>query len=101
MLNPNGVLFGRGAQVNVGGLVASTLNLSNDDFMAGRYRFLKDGSAGEVSNAGDIIANGGYVALIGPQVKNEVTDYRCQRQRCACRGRPGHAQFERQQTDRP
>ena len=39
ILNPNGVLFGAGSQVNVGGLVASTLSLSNDDFLAGKYNF--------------------------------------------------------------
>jgi filamentous hemagglutinin family protein len=29
VINPNGVLFGQGAQVNVGGLVASTLDISD------------------------------------------------------------------------
>ena len=36
LINPHGILFGRGSNVNVGGLVASTLNLSDDDFRAGR-----------------------------------------------------------------
>ena len=35
VLNPSGVLFGTTAQVNVGGLVASTLSLSDADFIAG------------------------------------------------------------------
>src|SRR5439155_18105275 len=34
LLNPNGVLFARGAQVDVGGLIASTLSMSSDDFMS-------------------------------------------------------------------
>ncbi|MEZ0469744.1 beta strand repeat-containing protein [Luteimonas salinilitoris] len=35
IVNPSGVLFGAGAQVNVGGLVASTLSISDVDFNAG------------------------------------------------------------------
>ena len=42
ILNPNGVLFGAGAQVNVGSLVASTLRLDNANFMAGNYQFAGD-----------------------------------------------------------
>ena len=33
--NPNGMLFAPGAQVNVGGILATTMSLGNDDFMAG------------------------------------------------------------------
>ena len=72
VLNPNGVLFGQGAQVDVGGIVASTLGLSDADFLAGRYTFGNGGSAGSVVNRGTIrAADGGYVALLAPQVVNE------------------------------
>ncbi|MDB5692514.1 MAG: filamentous hemagglutinin, partial [Alphaproteobacteria bacterium] len=71
LINPNGILFGRGANVNVGGLVASTLGLSDADFMAGHYAFT--GSGGAVVNQGAINADGGYVALLGASVSNEGT----------------------------
>jgi filamentous hemagglutinin family protein len=72
VLNPNGVLIGQGAQVTVGGFAASTLGLGNADFMAGRYSFASDGSAGAVVNRGTITAaDGGYAALLAPEVRNE------------------------------
>jgi filamentous hemagglutinin family protein len=72
ILNPNGVLFGAGSQVNVGGLVASTLNMSNADFMAGNNVFTNSGGNGSVVNQGTMTAaNGGYLALLAPEVRNE------------------------------
>lgn len=71
LLNPNGVLFGSGASVNVGGLVASTLNITNENFMAGNYAF-SDAGNGSVVNQGNITAaDGGYVALMGKSVSNQ------------------------------
>lgn len=71
LINPNGILFGSGASVNVGGLVASTLALSNDDFSAGQYRFTGNGKPAAILNQGTITADGGAVALLGGQVTNQ------------------------------
>lgn len=74
LINPNGVLFGSGAQVSVGGLVASSLNISDADFLAGRLTFNGNGTSGAVVNQGSIqAADGGSVALLGSQVRNEGT----------------------------
>ncbi len=72
ILNANGVLFNRSAQVNVGGLVASTLNISDADFMAGKTTFESTGSRGSIINLGTLTAaNAGHIALLGQHVANE------------------------------
>ena len=70
VINPNGIVFGAGAQINAGGLVASTLNLSDADFLAGRMRF--DGGLGHtIFNSGNISTpSGGSVLMIGSAVTN-------------------------------
>jgi filamentous hemagglutinin family protein len=62
LINPNGVVFGAGAQVDVNGLVASTLNITNEDFLAGRRVFNAGSVAGSIRNDGAITTpTGGHV----------------------------------------
>ncbi|MDB5948121.1 MAG: hypothetical protein JWQ33_3147, partial [Ramlibacter sp.] len=73
LVNPHGVLFGANARIDVGGLVASTLGISNEDFLGGRFRF--EGTTplgGQVLNQGAINTTfGGRVWLMGDSVRNE------------------------------
>ncbi|WP_218511639.1 filamentous hemagglutinin N-terminal domain-containing protein [Variovorax sp. dw_308] len=74
LVNPNGVLFSKGSVVNTGGLIASTLDIGNDNFMAGKQLVFEraDGNHASVVNAGSIHASkGGTVALMGETVRNE------------------------------
>ncbi|HMN20118.1 MAG TPA: filamentous hemagglutinin N-terminal domain-containing protein [Ottowia sp.] len=83
LINPWGVLFGAGARVNVGGIVASTLDLTgttvaerNDRFMRGgalEFAVSEGGASGVWVDPGAEIrtqGNGGLVALLGEQVTN-------------------------------
>ena len=71
LINPNGVLFGKDARIDVNGLVASSLQLSNSDFLAGKHNFNGDAGAGKVVNQGSITTpQGGKVFLIAPTVEN-------------------------------
>lgn len=76
LINPNGILFGPNSQVSVGSLVASTLQLSNEDFLAGRYNFFQESGKdlAAVVNHGRIqVTDAGYAVLTGPTVVNEGT----------------------------
>jgi len=72
LINPNGVTVGAGALIDTAGFVASSLNLSNEDFLAGKFRFTDPGNAGKVANAGTINAgSSGAVYLVAPSVEND------------------------------
>jgi len=72
LVNPNGVLISTGATVNTGGFLASTLNISDDDFNKGNYTFKGNGSNASVTNLGTItVTDGGYVVLMGHLVSNQ------------------------------
>ena len=74
LINPNGILFGKGATLDMSGLVASTFGISDQDFMQGNYAFTRAPNApeGMVISQGNIMANrGGYVVLAGDYVEND------------------------------
>jgi filamentous hemagglutinin family protein len=68
LINPNGILFGQGAQVNVGGLVASTLDL-NDASLSGNTRIFSGNGNG--TGTGSIV-NQGTINAVGSALSNEV-----------------------------
>lgn len=69
LVNTSGVYFAPGSQVNVAGLVASTLDIQDADFLAGNYHFVQGAGPAFLSNKGTITATEG-VALIGGAVEN-------------------------------
>src|SRR5581483_5539491 len=74
LVNPNGVLFGPGAQVDVAGLLASTSDIKNGDFLAGNYQFgvASPNPNASVVNQGRVrIESGGTALLMGARVDNQ------------------------------
>src|SRR6266545_5957205 len=74
IVNSNGIFFGPNAKVDAAGLLASTLNIKDADFLAGKYIFSQDPtkSSSYVINQGQIkVSDDGFVFLVAPGVKNE------------------------------
>jgi filamentous hemagglutinin family protein len=70
--NANGVVFGKGAQVDAAAIVATTMDINDKDFMEGKSTFKGNGT-GAVVNYGKLQTNDpkGYIALLAPEVRNE------------------------------
>ncbi|ENN7403803.1 filamentous hemagglutinin N-terminal domain-containing protein, partial [Escherichia coli] len=75
LVNPNGVLFGKDSVVSTAGFVATTRDISNDDFMNRHYTF--SGGAeqdAEIVSQGSLTTNaGGYIVLAADKVRNSGT----------------------------
>ena len=77
LVNPNGVVIGKNASIDVGGLVASTANVKDNfmkEFGNSTGSFTLGGvSDGKIINEGTINAEGGLVALHAAKVENSGT----------------------------
>lgn len=75
IVNSNGIVFGKSAQVDASGIVASTLDVSDQQFMAGGNKTFRGSanSQAKVVNRGSLTAKGAnaYIALLAPEVRNE------------------------------
>lgn len=73
LVNPNGIVFGKDSVVNVGGMIASGLNIDPTSFINGEFALDSiEGAEGKVINYGIInAATGGSVTLVGEQVQND------------------------------
>lgn len=71
LINPHGIVIGGGARIDTNSFIASTLDMTDADFLAGKLRFFESSSAGRVHNDGVITATpGGRIALIAPDIEN-------------------------------
>ncbi|MBQ0942022.1 autotransporter-associated beta strand repeat-containing protein [Ideonella sp. 4Y16] len=71
LVNPNGISVGPGGRLQATGLVLSTLDISDTDFLANRLVFRGLGDSATVTQAGQIqVAPGGFAALLGGRVSN-------------------------------
>ena len=73
LVNPAGVVIHKGAKIDTGGLMATTHDIANEDFMKGNHVFNKPGQPGAaVINQGNItVRDQGFAALVAPTVRNE------------------------------
>lgn len=75
IVNQSGVVFTEGAQVEAAGLIVSSADITNENFLAGRMVFDRAGAPdARIENAGTItIREAGLAALVAPQVANRGT----------------------------
>ncbi|MBL8381888.1 MAG: filamentous hemagglutinin N-terminal domain-containing protein, partial [Burkholderiales bacterium] len=71
LINPAGILVGAGAVIDTASFFASTLQMLDRDFLAGKLRFEGDAGAGKITNHGWIRTGfGGHAVLVAPKIEN-------------------------------
>lgn len=70
IVNPQGIVFGEGAQIDVGALVATTLDIKDEDFTSGHFVMSGNSTASVVNNGRITTSDKGFVVLAGDSVTN-------------------------------
>jgi filamentous hemagglutinin family protein len=73
LINGNGMLFGKGSQVNVGSLVATSTGGSDSDVVSGKFTQAGNRNAAVINQGNIRTSQGSLVALVAPSVTNAGT----------------------------
>ncbi len=73
LINGNGMLFGKGSQVNVGSLIATSTGGSDSDVLSGKFTQAGNQNASVINQGSIRTSQGGLVALVAPSVTNAGT----------------------------
>ena len=73
LVNPAGITFGSTAQVNAASVIASTLNLSDSNFLSDNFLFERVSSGGKINNQGSVLGNEGNTVVLAGSIKNSGT----------------------------
>lgn len=68
LINPSGIVFGAGARIDTAGFIASTLNITDSNFLSGKFEFEGSHKNG-IKNEGTIKSSG-EIILIAPKIEN-------------------------------
>ena len=74
LINPSGIMIGSSGLINVNSFIASTLDVTDGNFLAGgslTFKNIDSGEFGSITNLGQIKASGGDIYLIAQDVNNE------------------------------